>query len=113
MHNTNSRPLLAKAREAADAYLLRKVADGSMQPETAEGLATIGFTATTRVLSALRMDGLGEEQITAAYQRQLTAAQADNDSRRIVAAEYSLAIWGGMLADLADYLRGTGEVTNR
>lgn len=109
----NARPLLANARQAADDYLMRKVADGSMQPETAAGLAGLGFSATSRILSELRTSGLGEEQITAAYGRQLAEAKADNDGRRIVAAEFSLAIWGGMLADLADYLRGTGTEAQR
>lgn len=108
MTDANARPLLTEARKAADAYLLRKVADGSVRPDVTGSLSSIGFTATTTVLSALLRDGLGDDQITDAYRRQLAAARVDNDVRGIVAAEYSLAIWGGMLADLAAYGRTFG-----
>lgn len=113
MTDTNGRPLLAKARQAADDYLMRAVAQGRMTSEAAAGLAGLGFTTATSVLSTLRRDGLGVEQITAAYGRQLTKAQAAGDERAVIAAEYALAIWSGMLEDLAAYMGGPGAGAQR
>lgn len=113
MTDTNGRPLLAKARQAADNYLMQQVARGRMTPTVAGNLATLGFTTATSVLSTLRRDGLGEEQISAAYGRQLAKAQAAGDERAVIAAEYALAIWGGMLEDLAVYMGGPGTEMQR
>lgn len=109
MTDTNPRPLLAKACEAADDYLMGKVADGSLSPAVAEGLATAGFTVATRILADLRArDGLSETAITESFQRRLDEARATGDVQRAVSAEYTLAIWAGMQEDLADFLSSVG-----
>lgn len=113
MTDTNERPLLAKARQASDNYLMRAIAQGRMTSEAAAGLASLGFTTATSVLSTLRRDGLGVEQITAAYGRQLAKAHDADDERAVIAAEYALAIWGGMLEDLAVYMGGPGTEMQR
>lgn len=110
MTDTNARPLLAEARKAADAYLMRKVMNDGMDVGVASDLATAGFTAATRTLSILRTrDGLSEDAITSAFQRQLDTAREAGDEQRIIAAEYTLAIWDGMRRDLAAYLSNAGE----
>lgn len=105
MANLNTHTILAHAREAADELLMRKVMDGSMTPDVAKGLATTGFTAATRTLSTLRTrDGLSEQAIADGFQRQLDQAEAAGDVQRAIAAEFTLAVWGGMRADLAAWL---------
>lgn len=114
MTETNVRPLLAKAHEAADAYLMRKVMGGSMEPGMAKDMATTGFTAATRTLSILRTrDGLSEQAIVDGFQRQLDSAREAGDEQRVIAAEFTLAVWDGMRADLADYLRSAGAEAQR
>lgn len=108
MTDTNPRPTLANAREAADGYLMRQVMDGSMTPDVAKGLATDGFRVATRILSGLRREGVSEQCITDSFQAKLDEARAAGDVQRVISAEYTLAIWDGMLADLAAYLRTTG-----
>lgn len=108
MTDTNPRPLLANAHEAAEEYLTRKVVAGDMALEVADGLATAGFLAATRTLSALRKDGVGADKITAAFERQRARGYADQDTHRIVAAEFTLAVWDGMQRDLAEYLSNAG-----
>lgn len=108
MQDTNPRPMLTNAHEAAEELLIRKVAAGDMTPDVAKTMATTGFTSATRILSELRTQGMSEQRITDAFQRQLDAARAAGDVQRIVAAEFSLAIWDGMQRDLAAYLRTTG-----
>lgn len=109
MNDTDPRPMLANARAAADEFLMRKVADGSMDPRIAKDMAAAGFTVTTRVLSCLRVqDGMSEADITAAYQGKLAQALAADDKLSAVTAEFTLTVWDGMQADLAAYLRGTG-----
>jgi hypothetical protein len=106
---TNPRPLLAHAHEAADAYLMRKVMDGAMEPDVAKGMATDGFLVATRTLSDLRnRDGLSAQAITDAFQRRLDRAQTARDDRSVIAAEFALAVWGGMQRDLAEYLSNAG-----
>jgi hypothetical protein len=107
MTEINDRPLLAKAREAADEYLMRKVMDGSMEPGMAKDMATAGFTAATRTLSMLRTrDGVSERAIVDGFQRQLDRAREAGDEQRVIAAEFTLAVWDGLRADLAEYLSG-------
>lgn len=106
--NTDDRPLLAEARKAADSYLLHKVVDDGMPTDVSQRLATTGFTAATRILSALRKNGVGEDVITDRFQWQRDAARAAGDEQRVIAAEYTLAVWGGMRRDLAAYLHSTG-----
>jgi hypothetical protein len=107
MTDTNPRPLLAHAHEEADAYLMRKVLSGDIEPEVAKGLRTDGFLVATRTLSDLRnRDGLSAQAITDAFQRRLDRAHANHDGRSIVAAEFALAVWDGMQRDLAEYLSG-------
>lgn len=108
MHDTNSRPMLTNAHEEADAYLMRKVAAGDMEPDVAKALATTGFIAATRILSELRKQGVGEQSIAESFQRQLDRARRDDDVQRVIAAEFTLAVWDGMQRDLAAYLRSTG-----
>jgi hypothetical protein len=109
MTDLNTHSVLANAREAADEYLARKVADGTMAPDVAADLATIGFTVATRTLSYMRTrDGLSEQAITDGFQRQLDTARAAGDVQRVIAAGYTLAIWGGMQRDLAAWLGATG-----
>jgi hypothetical protein len=108
MNDNALRPALAHAREAADEFLMRKVADGSMDPRVAKDLALTGFTATTRTLSHMRVKGgMSEADITAAYRGQLNKARRTGDAGHALAAEFTLAVWGGMLADLADWLGTT------
>lgn len=110
MHGTDDRPLLAEARRAGDAFLADMLADGHLSTEAAAGLATVGFTATTRVLADLRVkDGLGEQAITDAWERRLDKARRAGDARSVIAAGYTLAVWDGMQRDLAAYLREIGE----
>lgn len=109
MNDTNHRPMLAHAREAADALLARRITDGSMTPEAARDMATTGFTVTTRILADLRArDGLSEQAIVDAFEARLDKARAAGDEQRITAAEFALAVWDGMRRDLAAYLSGTG-----
>lgn len=109
MNDTDHRPMLAHAREAADALLARWVIDGSMTPEAARDMATTGFTVTTRILADLRArDGLSEQDIVDAFEARLVKARAAGDEQRITAAEFALAVWDGMRRDLAAYLSGTG-----
>ncbi|WP_086559931.1 hypothetical protein [Streptomyces africanus] len=108
MTDTNPRPMLANAHEAAEEYLMRKVAAGDMEPDVAKALATTGFTAATRILSELRKQGVGEQSITESFQRQLDRARADGDVQRVIAAEFTLAVWDGMQRDLAEYLSNAG-----
>lgn len=108
--NTDDHPLLTGARKAADDYLMRKAMDGSLAPDVARDMAVVGFTVATRTLSTMRtQDGLSEDAIERGFQRKLNQARAAGDVRRIIAAEYTLAIWGGLRRDLATYLAGTGE----
>lgn len=110
MTDTHDRPLLAEARKAADSYLLHKVVDDGMALDVSQRLATTGFTTATRILSALRtQNGLSEDTITDRFEWQRRAAHAANDEQRVIAAEYTLAIWDGMRRDLATYLAVTGE----
>lgn len=108
MHDTNPRPMLANAHEAAEEYLMSKVVAGDMAPGVAKAMATDGFTAVTRALSELRKEGVSEQCITESFQRQLDRARADGDTQRVISAEFTLAVWDGMQRDLAAYLRATG-----
>lgn len=109
MTDLTDRPVLANARRAADELLMRKVFDGTLTAEAADGLATTGFRAATRTLSLLRTrDGVSEQAITDGFQRQLDAAREAGNEQSALAAEYTLAVWGGMRADLAAWL-GTGS----
>ena len=109
MNDTNHRPTLAHARAAADELLMRWVADGSMNPGVARGMAATGFTVTTRILADLRArDGLSEQDIVDAFEARLDKARAEGLERSAVAAEFALAVWDGMRRDLAAYLSGTG-----
>jgi hypothetical protein len=110
MHDTDTRPLLAEARRAADDYLLHKVVDNGMALDVSQRLATTGFTTAVRILSALRtQNGLSEDTITDRFEWQLKAAHTAGDAQRVIAAEYTLAIWDGMRRDLAAYLARVGE----
>jgi hypothetical protein len=105
MTDTNPRPLLANAHEAAEDYLMRKVAAGDVASDVAKDMVTTGFTVATRILSELRTrDGLSEDAITSAFQRRLDRARAVGDHQRVIAAEFTLAVWDGMQRDLAAYL---------
>ena len=97
---------LAHARAAADELLARKVYEG-MTPEVAMNMATAGFTVTTRTLADLRRDGLSEDQITDAFRAKLVQARDAGDVKGETAAEFALAVWSGMQADLAAYLRAS------
>jgi phage-related tail fiber protein len=109
MTDINARSILANARRAADEYLARKVADGEMTSDVAKDMRTVGFTAATRTLSTLRSrNGMGEQAIADAFQKQLDAARAADDTQRVIAAEFTLAVWDGLRADLAEYLGATG-----
>lgn len=101
------RPSLAHAREAADGLLLRKVTDGEMTVDAAAGMAATGFTVATRVLADLRRQGVSAERITDSFRRKVEQAKAAGDNRAVLAGEFTLAVWDGMQADLAAYLRGT------
>ncbi|MFH8805287.1 hypothetical protein ACH4F6_38060 [Streptomyces sp. NPDC017936] len=108
MNDATARPLLAEAREAADTYLAGMLKDGRLTEEAAAGLATMGFTVTTRVLADMRTrDGLNPQAITGAWKRRLDQARREHDARGTVAAGYALAIWDGMQRDLAAFLRET------
>lgn len=109
MQDTNPRPMLTNAHEAAEELLIRKVEAGDMTPDVAKDMATTGFTAATRVLSELRTRGMSEQCITESFQRQLDRARVADDVQRVIAAEFSLAVWDGMQRDLAAYLRATSE----
>ncbi|WP_030248303.1 hypothetical protein [Streptomyces sp. NRRL S-455] len=114
MTDMNPRPLLAHAHEEADAYLMRKAMEGSMTPGVAKDMATTGFTAVTRTLSYLRTrDGLSEQAIVDSFQRQLGKAREAGDEQRVIAAEFTLAVWDGMQRDLAEYLRDAGAEAQR
>jgi hypothetical protein len=109
MTDTNPRPVLARAYEAADEMLARRVADGSLSPEAALDMRALGFTTTTRILSDLRVrDGMSEQAITDAFQARLDKAEDDGDPQRAIAAEFALAVWDGMRRDLANYLSSAG-----
>lgn len=108
MDDTEPRPLLAKAREAAEELLMRKVAEGSMAPDIAKHMATTGFTVATRILSGLCRDGVSGQRIVKSFQAKLDQARSAGDTRRVIAAEYTLAIWDGMQRDLAAYLGDAG-----
>ncbi|MER7487974.1 hypothetical protein ABTY20_19110 [Streptomyces sp. NPDC126497] len=110
MRDTDTRSLLAEARRAADDYLMRKAMDGVLEPDVAENMAGLGFTVATRTLSTMRtQDGLSEDAIERGFQRKLDAARAAGDTQRVIAAEFTLAVWGGMRRDLAAYLARVGE----
>ena len=114
MPDTDARPMLAEARQAADSYLLHKVVDDGMPSDAAERMASTGFSVVTRTLSILRTrDGLSEQAIADAFQRRLDEAREAGDEQRVISAEYTLAIWDGMRRDLAAYLSGAGTETQR
>jgi hypothetical protein len=113
MTDTNPRPMLANAHEAADTYLMRQTLDNGMAPDVAKAMATDGFTVATRTLSELRKQGVGEQSITDAFRRQLDRARETGDVQRVIAAEFTLAVWGGMQRDLAAYLSSAGTETQR
>lgn len=96
---------LTRARKAADELLERMVADGVMTADTAQAMATVGFLSATRVLSELRMSGVSVECITESFGRQLIQSRASGDQQAVNAAEFTLAVWGGMLADLAEWMK--------
>lgn len=109
MTDTYDRPTLRHAREAADGYLLHKAVDDGMAPGVAQNMATVGFATAARTLSTLRTrDGLSEDAIERGFQRKLDEARAAGDEQRVIAAEFTLAIWGGLRRDLADYLGTAG-----
>lgn len=108
MTDTYPQPELTHARQAADELLLRMVADGSMSPGAAQGMATTGFAAVTRFLAGLHRRRLSAEWITKMLRDQLSEAQADGDRRRINSDEFALAVWGGMQRDLAARMSSTG-----
>lgn len=99
---------LTQARKAADEILERMVTDGTMTADVARVMATEGFRSAARVLSELRRTGVSAEYITEAFGRQLHRGQEAGDQQAVNAAEFTLAVWGGMLADLAEYLKGNG-----
>lgn len=99
-----STPVLARARAAADEFLARKLADGSMSPATAKAMAGRGFTSTARTLTALRRSGVSELAVTTAYMDQIAESRQKNDIRGVTAAEFTLAVWGGLQDDLAEWL---------
>jgi hypothetical protein len=110
MTDTHDRPMLRNAREAADSYLLHKVVDDGMASGVAQNMATVGFATAARTLSTLRTrDGLSEDAIEQGFRRKLAEARAAGDEQRVIAAEYTLAIWGGLRTDLAAYLGSVGE----
>jgi hypothetical protein len=114
MTDTNPRPLLAHAHEEADAYLMGKVLGGAMEPEVAKGLRTAGFTVATRTLSHLRTrDGMSEQAIVDSFQRQLDTAREAGDEQRVIVAGFTLAVWDGLRADLAEYLSNAGPEVQR
>lgn len=109
MNSTDDRPLLAEARKAGDDFLAGMLADGRLSVEAASGLATTGFTVTTRILADLRArDGLSEQAIVDAFERRLDQARRAGDTQRVISAGYTLAVWDGMQRDLAAYLRDVG-----
>lgn len=110
MHDTDDRPLLAEARRAGDAFLADMLANDRLSAEAAAGLATAGFTVTTRVLADMRVkDGLGAQAITDAWVRRLDKARRAGDARSVISAGYALAVWDGMQRDLAAYMRDAGK----
>lgn len=99
-----SRPVLTRARAAADAALERMVAGGVMTADTALAMAADGFAAAVRVLGELHSDGVHAECITAAFGLELLRGQATGNQQLINSSEFTLAVWGGMQEDLAAHL---------
>lgn len=99
---------LTQARKAADEILERMVRSRTMTADVAAAMATAGFRSATRVLSELRTSGVSAECITESFARQLRRGQDAGDQQAVNAAEFTLAVWGGMLADLSEYLKGNG-----
>lgn len=91
-----------RARRAADELLARKVADGSMNQATAGAMA-VAFNVTTSTLADLRRSGMSEAAITDAYLDRLAQARRLGDVRSVIAAEFTLAVWGGLQDDLAEH----------
>lgn len=104
MTHTDLRPL-AHARKAAEEMLESRVADGSLSPLAAQGMLSASFALATQTIADLRVkEGMSEQAITDAFQARLDKAEDDGDPRRALVAEFTLAVWGGMQADLAAWL---------
>ena len=101
---------LTRARAAADEALLRMVTDGVMTADAAHAMAGAGFYSATRILSELRVSGIGADCITAAFEAELDRARTDGDQRLINSTEFTLAVWHGMQEDFAAWLESNEGV---
>lgn len=102
------KPTLTKAFWAANRLVMGKIMDGAMSKQDADELMSGGFTLAVRTLADLRTrEGLSEQDITDGFERQIAKAKETGDGVALLTAEFTLAVWGGMRDDLADYLAAT------
>lgn len=101
MNHALDTTVYTQAREAAETLLARKVSEGSVTPDLAHALATAGLSSAIGFLTQMLRSGLCAEHITDAYQYQLAAGRAAGDEGCILAAEFTLAVWDGLRADIA------------
>lgn len=104
----STKPTLTKAFWAANRLVMRRLWDGSLNERDADELMSGGFTLAVRTLADLRTrEGLAEQDITDGFERQVAKAKETGDGVALLTAEFTLAVWGGMRDDLADYLAAT------